>query len=214
MGIYENLSGINLEPYDGYVNGWEMRQQTKGRNVAVYPSQYFDMLNTDTPLKLWLTELQSLTEVESLSALQAKSVATTPESFEALSIRNTQIAIQQIRNNSSIIIDELDAIIDSLPVSFDGLSYVLTTFQDTYKKIAAVLEICRRKGCDFVANRQLSGQVMNYCDHTLKTMYTFLVNNDFNNSQIEASIRTVKENFGELIDATIKKECQVSLSLM
>lgn len=213
MGIYENLSRISFDSYHEsyYRHTDDHHCVTKRTNIAAYPNEYFEVLNHETPLKLWLTELQSLTEVESLSALQAKSVATTPESFEALSIRNAQIAIHQLRQNSADIIDELDAIIDSLPVTFDGLNYLVGTFQETYRKIASVIETCRRKGCDHVAKRQVSTELATNCDYTLRTMYSFLSDNDFNNSQIEASIRTVKENFGEMIDGTIKKECQVSL---
>lgn len=160
-------------------------------------------------MKLWLHELQSLTEVESLSALQAKSVATTPESFEALSIRNAQVTIQQIRKTSSTVIDELDSLIDSLPVSTNGLQYLLYAFHDTYTKICSVIEICRRKGCDFAAKKQLSTDVLAICDQTIKFMNGFLSKQDVNNAQIEANVRKLMQNFGELVDITIKKECTV-----
>lgn len=165
----------------------------------------------ESPVQVWLNELLSLTEVESLSALQAKSVATTPESFEALSIRNAQVSIQQIRKNSTIIIDELDSLIDSLPIdSTEGLTYLMEKFSETYKKIQSLIEICKRKGCDYVANKQLSIDVQTICEQTIKFMQNFLSKQQINNAQIEASARKLKENFGELVDTTIKKECFVS----
>lgn len=166
-------------------------------------------LNQESALKIWLNELQSLTEVESLNALQAKSVATTPESFEALSIRNAQVAIQQIRKNSSTIIDELDSLIDSLPVSVEGLEYLFEAFHGTYQKMRSVIETCRRKGCDVATNKLLSSDVFSICEQTLKFMRVFLAKGSVNNAQIEASVRKLKENFGELVDVTIKKECSV-----
>lgn len=167
-------------------------------------------MSRESPVKVWLHELQSLTEVESLSALQAKSVATTPESFEALSIRNAQVTIQQIRKTSSAILDELDSLIDSLPVSVNGLQYLLEAFHETYTKIYSTIEICRRKGCDFAANKQLSTDVLSLCEQTIKFMNVqFLYNQNVNNAQIEANARKLKESFGELVDITIKKECVV-----
>lgn len=44
-----------------------------------------------SPVDCWLSSLRDATEVESLSALQAKSVAVSEEAFEALSIRNAQV---------------------------------------------------------------------------------------------------------------------------
>lgn len=169
------------------------------------------MANYDSPLQVWLNELQSVTEVESLSALQAKSVATTPESFEALSVRNAQITIQQIRKNSQQILDELDSIIDSLPglVTNDGLAYLLESFGAIHVKIGSVVEICRRKGVDFASGKQLTGEVGVICEQTIRFMHTFLMKQNFNNSQIEANVRKLKENFGELVDVTIRKECGV-----
>lgn len=166
--------------------------------------------NQESALKIWLNELQSLTEVESLNALQAKSVATTPESFEALSIRNAQVAIQQIRKNSSVIIDEIDSLIDSLPVSVDGLGYLLKAFHGTYAKIHSVIETCRRKGCDNASNKQLSVDALAICEQTIHFMNIFLAKGNVNNAQIEANARKLKESFGELVDITIRKECSVS----
>ena len=173
---------------------------------------YFFQACFESPVQVWLNELQSLTEVESLSALQAKSVATTPESFEALSIRNAQVSIQQIRHNSTIIIDELDSLIDSLPVYCDGLCYLEEKFHDTFRKIQSLIEICKRKGCDYVANKQLSIDVIVICEQTIRFMKNFLWKQNVNNAQIEANVRKLKESFGELVDVTIKKESLVSLN--
>ena len=137
-------------------------------------------------------------------------MATTPESFEALSIRNAQVAIQQIRKNSSTIMEELDSLIDSLPVSMEGLGYLFDAFHGTYLKMHSVIETCRRKGCDFATNKQLSADVISICEQTLKFMSVFLAKGNVNNAQIEANARKLKESFGELVDVTIKKECAVS----
>lgn len=169
-------------------------------------------MSQESPLLTWLRELQSTTEVESLSALQSKSIASTPESFEALSIRNAQVAIQQVRSQSSALIDDLDSLIDSLPVTTDqGLEYLYGLFYQTYQRIYSVIEICRRKGCDFNgANRNISHQVIHVCEQTLQLLC--VIQGDYyhvNNAQIEASIRKLKEIFGELVDVTIRKECSI-----
>ncbi|KPM09282.1 inscuteable-like protein [Sarcoptes scabiei] len=43
-------------------------------------------------------------------------------------------------------------------------------------------------------------------------MQNFLSKQQINNAQIEASARKLKENFGELVDTTIKKECFILVS--
>ncbi|XP_027198684.2 protein inscuteable homolog [Dermatophagoides pteronyssinus] len=203
MVIYEKLSPIMAMMNQRYFHN---RSQ---KRFGICSSPGFEFAYYESPVQVWLNELQSLTEVESLSALQAKSVATTPESFEALSIRNAQISIQQIRLNSTLIIDELDSIIDSLPVYYDnGLCYIEEKFQDTFQKIQSLIEICKRKGCDFIVNKQLSTDVIVICEQTIKFMKNSIwkQNNNVNNAQIEANVRKLKESFGELVDVTIKKE--------
>ncbi|KAJ6224551.1 hypothetical protein RDWZM_003096 [Blomia tropicalis] len=173
------------------------------------------MYPQSSSIRAWLIELQSSTEVESLTALQAKSVASTAESFEALSIRNAQITIQQIRRSSSSVIDELDSVIDSLPVTIDGLAYLTEMFYHTCSTIRSVVDTCRRKGCDQTINgdrRQLSSEVIDVCNRTFDLMINTLRSNkpeQVNNIQIEANIRKLKENFGELVDVSIKKECSI-----
>ena len=170
------------------------------------------LLHHETALQIWLQELQSLTEVESLTALQAKSVATTPESFEALSIRNAQVAIQAIRRQSSAAIDELDCLLDCLPVSVEGLAYLHESFSgSTAPAIATVLESCRRKGADFATNTATrTADVMAIVEQTRNFMATFIRRGSgtvVNNAQIEATVRRLREAFGELVDVTLKKEC-------
>ena len=111
-----------------------------------------------------------------------------------------------------MIIDELDSIIDSLPVYHDnGLCYIEEKFQDTFQKIQSLIEICKRKGCDFIVNKQLSTDVIVICEQTIKFMKNSIwKHNNVNNAQIEANVRKLKESFGELVDVTIKKESLVS----
>ncbi|KAH7643754.1 inscuteable-like protein [Dermatophagoides farinae] len=183
MVIYEKLSPI-MAMSQRYFSGFNTNRSQKRFGICASPG--FEFACFESPVQVWLNELQSLTEVESLSALQAKSVATTPESFEALSIRNAQVSIQQIRHNSTIIIDELDSLIDSLPVYCDG--------------------------CDYVANKQLSIDVIVICEQTIRFMKNFLWKQNVNNAQIEANVRKLKESFGELVDVTIKKESLILVS--
>ena len=231
MVIYEKLSPI-MAMSQRYFSGFNTNRSQKRFGICASPGfefvsfffsiffnfslicliVYFFQACFESPVQVWLNELQSLTEVESLSALQAKSVATTPESFEALSIRNAQVSIQQIRHNSTIIIDELDSLIDSLPVYCDGLCYLEEKFHDTFRKIQSLIEICKRKGCDYVANKQLSIDVIVICEQTIRFMKNFLWKQNVNNAQIEANVRKLKESFGELVDVTIKKESLVSLN--
>ncbi|XP_075588189.1 protein inscuteable homolog [Dermatophagoides farinae] len=209
MVIYEKLSPI-MAMSQRYFSGFNTNRSQKRFGICASPG--FEFACFESPVQVWLNELQSLTEVESLSALQAKSVATTPESFEALSIRNAQVSIQQIRHNSTIIIDELDSLIDSLPVYCDGLCYLEEKFHDTFRKIQSLIEICKRKGCDYVANKQLSIDVIVICEQTIRFMKNFLWKQNVNNAQIEANVRKLKESFGELVDVTIKKESLILVS--
>lgn len=89
-------------------------------------------------------------------------------------------------------------------------------FYHTCSTIRSVVDTCRRKGCDQTINgdrRQLSSEVIDVCNRTFDLMINTLRSNkpeQVNNIQIEANIRKLKENFGELVDVSIKKECSVS----
>lgn len=162
---------------------------------------------------MWLNDLQKTIDVESLSALQAKSVATTPESFEALSIRNAQVSIRKMRLDSVEIIDSIDNYIDHLPITLDDLIAIKKDFLITCNKICSVIEVCRMKGCDFVTNKKISVTVASICHQTVKFINSFIHKKNVNNAQLEATLRKLKENFGELVDITIRRECQVCITL-
>ena len=86
--------------------------------------------------------------MESLSALQAKSVAITEEAFEALSIRNAQVAISRTRKESASIMDSLDHLIDQLPLTIEDLKMFNNEFNLVSSRTYSLVETCRRRGCD------------------------------------------------------------------
>ena len=148
--------------------------------------------------------------MECLSAMQAKSVATTPESFEALFIRNSHITIHKIRKVSVQVIEHIDNFIDILPVTSEDLFNLKKSFSSVCFQICELIEICKRIGCDHAANKvKCSASVASLCKNIIKFINIFIEKNRVNNAQLEATFRKLKETFGEMVDTTIRKECKV-----
>lgn len=170
--------------------------------------------------------------MESLSALQAKSVAVNEEAFEALSIRNAQVAISKTRRDSVQIIDGLDALIDLLPLTAEDLGLFKNDFAFLTSNTYSLVEACRRRGCDIQSeynnthyeqrthqtcsaangNKKLSHEVFSLCESLVRFVDDFGLRRNVNNAQIEASLRQLKERLGELVNITIRRDCQVSNS--
>ena len=170
--------------------------------------------STEGSLKVWLKELQTSIEVESLNALQAKSVATTPQTYEAFLIRDSHITVQQIRAKSTEIIERLDYFIDQLPSTYNTLSLTTTNFSHIYRQIQAIVNICRQKAQNNKLDIRIIDSVRRSCEQTNKLIDFYICKKSANNSQLESTLRKLKENFGELINVTIKSECKVSLTIL
>lgn len=91
-----------------------------------------------------------------MSALQAKSVAVSEEAFEALAVRNAQVAIARMRKESAEILDSLDMLIDQLPLTIDDLKLFKNDFSLVCSRTYSLVEMCRRRGCDAQAESELS----------------------------------------------------------
>ena len=162
----------------------------------------------------WLIALQKTTEPECLSALSAKCVATSEHSVELLAIRNSHLAVTQIRAESDTIIEAIDHFIDNcLPiVRWQKLQRVHDfCLIPVFDKIRSVVDICRRKGCDLKnkCNKSRSEDVIQCYHQFSRFVRSFIDKKCVNNPQLEATLRKLKEQFGELVDQTIRSECQV-----
>ncbi|RWS26086.1 inscuteable-like protein, partial [Leptotrombidium deliense] len=164
-----------------------------------------------SPVKEWVKDLRGQTESECLSALQAKSVAVEPDALEALSIRNAQICIYKLRCQSVDVIDSLDFLIDKLPLSKEDLQSYGNAFNTVCQKICEVIELCRRRGCDFSPYKRskVSTAVSTICQQIIELLNDFQAKRVVNNAQLEAYLRKLKERLGELVNLTIRRDCQV-----
>ena len=154
--------------------------------------------------------------MESLIALQAKSVAIDPESFEALTLRNAQISIRKIRFTSVQIIDDIDDLVDRLPLTITQLFNIEKEFRVITSNILGLIELCRSRGCDstLINGVQASSYVSSLCYQMSHFINDFGQKKKVNNAQLEATLRKLKERLGELIDATIKKDCKVKYLIL
>jgi hypothetical protein len=171
--------------------------------------------NMDESTIEWLLSLKKSTESECLSTLSAKCVATSDHSYELLSIRNSHVTVTEIRQESHRIIDTIDHFIDNcLPITrWQRLERIHDfCLAALFDKINSVVELCRRKGCDNKKsqNKCLSMDVIDCCQQFTRFVRSFVAKQTVNNPQLEATLRKLKEQFGELIDQTIKNECNVS----
>ncbi|RWS14660.1 inscuteable-like protein, partial [Dinothrombium tinctorium] len=162
-------------------------------------------------VRQWLQELRANVESECLSALQAKSVALDSDAFEALSIRNAQISIYKIRCLSVDVIDGLDFLIDTLPITIDAIPSFKHGFGSVCQKLCEVIELCRRRGCDYSPYKgsKVSTAVSTICQQMIKFINDFGLKGVVNNAQLEATLRKLKERLGELVNLTIRRDCQV-----
>lgn len=171
--------------------------------------------------------LRDSTEVESLSALQAKSVALDEQSFEALSVRNAQVSIRKTREDSMQILNRIDQLIDDLPLTIEDLTSFKESIECVSLQIHCLIEHCRRRGCDSSSpllgfntnvissnNRRLSNDVAVYGLQLAKFVDEFSEQHNVNNGQIEITLRKMKEKLGEVIDTTIRKDCDVIINAL
>src|SRR5207249_2443082 len=75
-------------------------------------------------------------------------VAVDEESFEALSVRNAQVAIRKTRKESIEIIGNIDHLISLLPLTVEDLTHFKYDVEDISAQIHILIEHCRRRGCD------------------------------------------------------------------
>ena len=160
---------------------------------------------------VWLKELRINIEVECLNSLQAKSVATTQTTFEAFLIRESQISIQQIRETSSQIIDSLDYFIDQIPIIHIDLKLMKSNYSQINYEIQEIVRICRKKFTNYTPNKnKLLDSVWRSSQQINKLIEFFTSKKSVNNSQLESTLRKLRQNFGELVNHFIKNESKVS----
>lgn len=94
------------------------------------------LFRTDDPvLSRWMQAMRFETELECLTALQARTLAIDEHSAGALSVRNSQVAIQELRLESDLILDLIDRLIDTLPLNFNTIDKFSTDFSELYVKL-------------------------------------------------------------------------------
>ncbi|XP_025018509.1 protein inscuteable homolog isoform X1 [Tetranychus urticae] len=162
----------------------------------------------------WLIETRRRTEMESLSALQAKSVAFEQDSARALGVRCAQISVRKVRFASVQIIDDIDILIDTLPVTCQRLRDCQHDFGIIYGNIVNLIDICARKRpeSELKILFKIGDEVRSICGTLNLFMTDFMKKNKVNNAQLEAYLRKLKERLGELVDSTIRWECQIITS--
>ena len=139
-----------------------------------------------------------------------------PGSLDALMVRNAQIAITQIRALSASILDEIDDMIDLLPLTSNQLSSYHDSFQQISVNIASLVELCYGEEADFgnYCNARLQISLSTICHEMTEFISNFAKRKKINNAQLEATLRKLKERVGEMVGLTIKKGIEVSSSIL
>jgi hypothetical protein len=165
----------------------------------------------------WLSLLRDSTEVESLSALQAKSVAVDEESFEALSVRNAQVALKKTRKDFYEINTIIDHLINQLPLTTEDLYHFKLDIEEISCKIHSLIEHCRRRGCDSttgIKGRKMSTDIAVHGLQISKFVEDFTMKNNVNNAQLEASLRKMKDRLTQVVDATTEKDACIIINAL
>lgn len=150
--------------------------------------------------------------IESPSALESKPVAIDPGSLDALMVRNAQIAITQIRSLSAAIIDEMDDMIDLLPLTLGQLASYADSFRQISHNLGGLMEMCYGEESDLgnYRNARLQVGLSTICREMSEFISLFNKRRKINNAQLEATLRKLKERVGEMVGLTIKKGIEVS----
>lgn len=91
---------------------------------------------TDDPVLLkWLQAMRFETELECMTTLQARTLATDEYSAGALSVRNSQVLIQRMRSDSNFILDFIDYLIECLPLKFSSLEKFNIEFSELWTRL-------------------------------------------------------------------------------
>lgn len=93
------------------------------------------VLQEDPVLKEWLRAMRYETELECLTSLQARTLAIDEFSASALSIRNSQVEIQEMRLESNFILDYIDYLIESLPLCFNKIGKFSLEFSEIWRRL-------------------------------------------------------------------------------
>lgn len=108
----------------------------RGRRPSEPKLSLESFFRTDDPILLkWMQAMRFETELECLTALQARTLAIDEHSAGALSIRNSQVAIQELRAESSFVLDFVDHLIDSLPLSFTTIGKFAVEFSELWRRL-------------------------------------------------------------------------------
>lgn len=142
-------------------------------------------------------------------------------------MRNAQVAVRKTREDSMQILNKIDQLIDQLPLTIEDLTSFKGTIEYVSCQIHSLIEHCRRRGCDSsqpllgfcptvigAKNRRLSNDVAVYGLQLAKLVDEFCQKHYVNNGQVEVTLRKMKEKLGEVIDSTIRKDCDVIINAL
>lgn len=80
-------------------------------------------------------------------------------------MRNAQVSIRKIRFTSVQIIDDIDDLIDQLPLTITQLFSIEKDFKIITSNVLGLIELCRKRDCDstLIKGVQASGYVSSLC---------------------------------------------------
>lgn len=133
---FEQLAGNNRSPQsDSSLR--KMQRLTMNSHAQRDESKRLAFFSNDDPVLLrWLQNMRLETELECLAPLQAKSLARDEHSARALSVRNSQVAIQALRQESELMLDFIDHLIECLPLSGKSLGAFCVEFESFRARLA------------------------------------------------------------------------------
>ena len=192
-------------------------------SIETTPELPSETKRNENPVVKWLNEVRFSGEMESLSALQSKSVAYTVDMYDAMQVRNSQIAIQSLKANSSDLIKQIVNLIEMLPLEVNEFTFARSRLTLIYDQLSNIIDFCKRRlNCQLNESNyssrkssssklnpvQLSSEMLLICQQMIALLnQTQIKKPDF--IEIETNLRILIDKFGKLIDQTIKKDCKV-----
>lgn len=199
--------------------------------------QLDSFFKTDDPVLLkWLQAMRFETELENPSAMQALTLATDQHSAGVIRIKEAQRDIQEMRLESSLILEHIDFLIEALPLNQTTVEKAYIEFTSLYTRLISQTaakcnqnnnrQVCYqlnenltiiggtpRKSMASARNTRpldkLAAQIRTMCIDYANMLFNYQENANLqiDNGLLESSLRRLKESFGKFTEISIRAEC-------
>ncbi|XP_074594390.1 protein inscuteable homolog [Brevipalpus obovatus] len=195
-------------PSDDFCNERIIKNRRNSRHGI--PTNLQNIAKKNSSLAQWLKEIRKTTDVECLNALHAKEIAETTDQKQALAVRSAQVSIRKIRDSSIEIIDDIEVLIDWIPLELSRLQKFEKDFSLVFENIHSAIRTFRESACDQA--EILINELFTVSASIKLLLKEYGLKKIVSNPSLKSQLEKIKELFGKLVDIIIKRKCQMIFS--